>query len=76
MKWEELISVFVRNMTEHTTFQWLRLAFSFYRKAMDVFIPNYGRKCRGSYFGFIILQIRTGLAAIIIIYRGPIPPVV
>lgn len=64
------------NMPEHTTFQWPRLPFSFYRKTMDVFIPNYGRKYRGGYFGLIILQIRKGLAAITMNYRGPNPPVV
>ena len=51
--WEDLISVFVSNLPENTTVDWLRSVFSPYGYIYDAFIPAKSRRGKGFCFGFV-----------------------
>ena len=56
VRWEALVSVFVVNMPESTSAEWLRAVFSWFGKVIDAFIPLSSRRGKVWCFGFVRLR--------------------
>lgn len=52
-RWEDLISVFVDNLSESISVEKLRNVFSSFGRLADSFIPASGRRGKGKCFGFV-----------------------